>query len=47
LRLNKPIAVRNTLSPYIPPRPNMSEIQAPRLREQDLAGKVAVVTYVF
>jgi hypothetical protein len=25
----------------------MSEIQAPRLREQDLAGKVAVVTYVF
>jgi hypothetical protein len=25
----------------------MSEVQAPRLREQDLAGKVAVVTYVF
>jgi hypothetical protein len=45
--LPKTIVVRNTLSSNIPPPPNMSEVQAPRLREQDLAGKVAVVTYVF
>jgi hypothetical protein len=44
---SRDIVVRNTLSSNIPPSPSMSEVQAPRLREQDLAGKVAVVTYVF